>query len=209
MNQSRHSTNSDPGFHAAANGTEGVRPDFAASPGGLRSRIKVERAGPDTIEFVRAELHKHWHSTTIYSRGVRFEADALPAFVALDASNKNQPVGHLTYHIDMHGLEVITLAARESGLGVGTALMDRAEHEACSRGTSRLFLTTTNDNLDALRFYQRRGMCIAAVHRGMMDRYRAVGEPVPQIGKHGIPIRDEIELEITLNINQVSTGPRP
>lgn len=198
MNQPRHSTNSDPGFHAMANGTEGVRPDIAASPDGLRSNIRVGRAGPDTIEFVRAELHRHWHSTTIYSRGVRFEADALPAFVALDASNKNRPVGHLTYHVDQHGLEVITLAACEPGLGVGTALMNRAELEARECGAKRLFLTTTNDNLEALRFYQRRAMRIVKVHTGMMDRYRISGEPVPAIGKNGIPIHDEIELEIAL-----------
>lgn len=209
MNPSPHTTSASPGSNAAANGTATTRPALAPIADRSRSQITVERSGPGTIEFVRTELRKHWHSTTIFSRGVRFEADALPAFVALDLAVPGRPLGHLTYHVGQHGLEVITLAACESGHGVGTALMDRAEQEARSIGAPRLFLTTTNDNLDALRFYQRRKMRIAAVHRGMMDRYREAGEPVPEIGKHGIPMRDEIELEITLNITQVSTGPRP
>lgn len=157
--------------------------------------VRIEPVGPDTIGFLRSELHRNWHSTTIYSRGVRFEADSLPALVA---SVEGRSVGHLTYHIDRHGLEVITLASALESRGFGTALMDQAELIAREQNAKRLFLTTTNDNLAALRFYQRRGMRIARVHQGMMDRYRSMGEPVPQIGKNGIPCRDEIELEIVL-----------
>ncbi len=194
---------------ATASGAAASRRATAAGSTSPRTTISVERSGPRTLEFVRNELQRNWHSTTIFSRGVRFEADALPAFVAFDPAVPDQPLGHLTYHVDAHGLEVITLAACESGLGVGTALMDRAEQEARSRGATRLFLTTTNDNLDALRFYQRRGMHIAAVHAGMMDRYRAAGEPVPAIGKHGIPLRDEIELEISLPTTQAPPRAQP
>lgn len=202
MNRSLHNTSADTESVATASA---AATSHRANAGGSTSPhaiICVERSGPRTLEFVRDELRRNWHSTTIFSRGVRFEADALPAFVALDPAAPNRPLGHLTYHVDHHGLEVITLAARESGRGVGTALMDHAEQEARSRGATRLFLTTTNDNLDALRFYQRRGMHIAAVHVGMMDRYRAAGEPVPGVGKHGIPLRDEIELEISFTTTQ-------
>ena len=54
----------------------------------------------------------------------------------------------------------------------------------------------TNDNVDALRFYQHRGFCLVRVHRGAVDRSRASLKPeIPPAGAYEIPLRDEIELE--------------
>jgi hypothetical protein len=54
----------------------------------------------------------------------------------------------------------------------------------------------TNDNVDAPRFYRRRGFCLVKVHRGVVDRSRASLKPeIPAVGAYGIPLRDEIELE--------------
>jgi hypothetical protein len=59
-----------------------------------------------------------------------------------------------------------------------------------------LWLVTTNDNLDALRFYQRRGFRITEVRLGAVDEARRTLKPgIPAIGASGIPIRDEIVLE--------------
>jgi hypothetical protein len=60
-------------------------------------------------------------------------------------------------------------------------------------------LITTNDNLDAIRFYQRRDMRIAAVAPGAADEARRIKPSIPEIGDYGIPIRDEITLEIILD----------
>ena len=57
---------------------------------------------------------------------------------------------------------------------------------------------TTNDNLGALRFYQRRGLRLVAVHRGAVDHARAVKPAIPRVGEHGIEIHDELELELAL-----------
>jgi hypothetical protein len=71
-----------------------------------------------------------------------------------------------------------------------------AAEAAGRQGCARLWVITTNDNVDALRFYQRRGFCLAAVHRGAVDRSRASLKPeIPAVGAYGIPLRDEIELE--------------
>ena len=64
-----------------------------------------------------------------------------------------------------------------------------------SRGDEVLRVTTTNDNLDALRFYQRRGFRIIAVRPGAVDESRRIKPSISAIGEYGIPIRDEIELE--------------
>jgi hypothetical protein len=67
-----------------------------------------------------------------------------------------------------------------------------------TRGVAVLRLTTTNDNLTALRFYQRRGFRIAAVRPGAVAAARRLKPTIPELGEHGIPIRDEIELALTL-----------
>jgi GNAT superfamily N-acetyltransferase len=62
----------------------------------------------------------------------------------------------------------------------------------------RLRLTTTNDNLDALRFYQRRGFRLVALRPGAVDAARALKPEIPVTGAHGIPLRDELDLERAL-----------
>jgi GNAT superfamily N-acetyltransferase len=78
---------------------------------------------------------------------------------------------------------------------VVTALIEALISKLRAEGVSALRVTTTNDNLDALRFYQRRGFQIVAVRPGAVDESRRVKPSIPVIGEHGIPIRDEIELE--------------
>ena len=74
-------------------------------------------------------------------------------------------------------------------------------------GAHRLWLITTNDNVDALRFYQRRGYRLARVDAGAVDRSRAALKPaIPEIGAHGIPLRDELELELLLGDAPESTS---
>lgn len=165
-----------------------------------RSAITLERTSAANIEFVRTELRRHWHSTTIGSRGVDFQADALDGFVA---SVNGVPAGHasMAFSTGVSGIaecEVVTLGTVMDDKGVGGRLLEAAEDEARRRGCSRIFLTTTNDNMRALEFYQRRGWRLCALHAGMMDRYRESGKVVPPVSARGIPIRDELELMLPL-----------
>ena len=91
--------------------------------------------------------------------------------------------------------EVLTLHASQRWHGAGTALIEAVEQLAARRGCARLWVITTNDNIDALRFYQRRGFQLAAVHRGAVDDSRRLKPEIPVTGAYGIPLRDEIELE--------------
>jgi GNAT superfamily N-acetyltransferase len=91
--------------------------------------------------------------------------------------------------------EVLTLHATEQWRGVGTALIETVEQPAAGHGCTRLWLITTNDSVDALRFYQRRGFRLAAVHLRAVDYSRSMLKPeIPVAGAYGIPVRDEIEL---------------
>jgi GNAT superfamily N-acetyltransferase len=109
-----------------------------------------------------------------------------------------QLLGMLTYvpgH-DRRQCEILTLHAGQQWRGAGTALIEAVGQLARRQGCTRLWVITTNDNVDALRFYQRRGFCLVRVHRGAVDRSRAALKPeIPAVGAYGIPLRDEIELE--------------
>lgn len=95
------------------------------------------------------------------------------------------------------GMEVVALFADPPGAGAGSALLETAWHVAAASGHHRLWLVTTNDNLDALHFYLRRGMRIAAVHEGAVDRDRELKPEIPAFnGDNGLPIRDLVELEL-------------
>jgi ribosomal protein S18 acetylase RimI-like enzyme len=104
--------------------------------------------------------------------------------------------GVLTYIVDRDQCEILTLHTAEQWQGVGTALVEAVERLATRQGCRRLWLITTNDNLDALRFYQRRGFRLAALHPGAVDDSRARLKPeIPTVGDYGIPLQDEVELD--------------
>lgn len=104
--------------------------------------------------------------------------------------------GLLTYVVSGEACEILTLHAVERRQRIGTTLIDAVEGVAVAAGGVTLWVVTTNDNIDALRFYQRRGFRIRAIRAGAVDVARERLKPeIPRVGDHGIPIRDEIELE--------------
>jgi len=71
---------------------------------------------------------------------------------------------------------------------------------ACGRvhHPARLRLLVTNDNTAALRFYQRRGWDLVALHRGAVEGHRRLKPEIPGRGAGGIPIRHLVELQHVL-----------
>jgi ribosomal protein S18 acetylase RimI-like enzyme len=146
-------------------------------------------------EWARAKLRDLWGEGAV-SRGVVHDPSALPGLVAEDETGR--PAGLLTYRIDGDDCEVVTIDAFPQGAGAGTALVNAVLAAAQEAGCRRVWLITTNDNLRALRFYQRRGFHLVAVHPNALARSRELKPSIPEIGLDGIPLRDELELELTL-----------
>ncbi len=118
----------------------------------------------------------------------------------LVAEAEGRPIGLATVQeAPERGMEVLTLHAEPRGQGAGTALLETAWHVAAASGHHRLWLLTTNDNLEALHLYLRRGMRIAAVHDGAVERDRELKSEIPLFnGDNGLPLRDYIELELPI-----------
>ena len=156
--------------------------------------LTVRPIAPSDLAEIRAELHTHWHDTRIWSLGRCHQADALPGFVA---EADGAFAGLITLNMDPGGwqCEVITLSSRALASGTGAALLAAAETHARTAGCRRIYLTTTNDNSGAIRFYQRQGWQFAALHKGIVDRVRRLVPDLPLLGHDGIQIRDEIEFD--------------
>lgn len=159
--------------------------------------IAIRPIEPRDLTWVREELIRNWGGTQISSLGRWYDADTLSGFIATRREGVER-VGLLTHTSPVSGeaCEVITLSSRVESAGVGSHLLAAAVHLARVAGCSRVFLTTTNDNLRAIGFYQKRGWRLVAVHVGAMDRAREIMPSIPLIGHHGIALRDELELEI-------------
>lgn len=140
-------------------------------------------------------LEEYWGSTKIVTRGRIHQADELPGFIAVQ---DDKPVGVITYNIDGDQCEITLLNSLVEGKGIGTALVNSVKDTAQKAGCSRLWLITTNDNTAALRFFQKRGFSLVAVYRDALVKSRELKPEIPLVGNDGIPLLDEIELEVVL-----------
>ena len=155
----------------------------------------VRRLTPDDLPRLRQFWIEHWGSEEMISRGKVYRPEQLDGFVVEDG---NEWSGLLTFVVEDNECEVTSLDSLRERQGIGSVLIDKVIEEARSCACRRLFLITTNDNLNALGFYQRRGFELVAVYRGAINESRKLKPGIPLIGYNDIPLRDEIELEIVL-----------
>jgi GNAT superfamily N-acetyltransferase len=137
------------------------------------------------------------HTRLVARRGQLVDARTHPALLAEDESG--DLLGVATWVVVGDEIEVLTLHAARRWTGVGTALLDAVAAIGRALGCRRLWLVTTNDNVDALRFYQRRGMRLRELRAGGVDEARRTIKPgIPERGLYDLPIRDELELVLDL-----------
>jgi len=157
-------------------------------------------------EWVAHFLDERWGTTQIVSRGKAVYGHLLPGFIAErnmtpaedDAETEEvvpENIGLITVHIGDRECEITTLNSLSESIGVGTALVEAVENWAREAGIERLWLVTTNDNLAALKFWQKRDYELVTVHRNAIAEARRIKPQIPITGLDGITIRDEIELE--------------
>ena len=146
-------------------------------------------------EWVRQMIIEHWGDTLVVAHGKVYHPQTLLGFVAILKGNR---VGLLTYALEDENCEIVTIASTKPGIGIGTLLIKAVTQVAREAGCKRLWLITTNDNLHALRFYQKRGFTLVTIHRKAVDAARQLKPRIPLIGNDQIPLHDEIELEMML-----------
>jgi ribosomal protein S18 acetylase RimI-like enzyme len=157
--------------------------------------FQVRPVADSDNDWITALLTEHWGSARSVSRGNLYQADKLPGFIAV---YNGKPEGLVTYNIAGKECEITTMNSLIEGKGIGSALIDAVKSVAGTAKCRRLWLVTTNDNTKALWWWQKRGFKLAALYPNAIERDRLLKPEIPLTGNDGIPIRDEIELEMIL-----------
>jgi ribosomal protein S18 acetylase RimI-like enzyme len=146
--------------------------------------------------WIESFVKSHWGSEIVVAKGRVIRPSDLDGFAAFRGKNA---VGLLTYQIEGPDCEIVTLDSTSEGKGVGSSLIDAVKGRAKAKGCRRLCLITTNDNLSALGFYQRRGFRLTALYPNALEASRKLKPQISMKAANGIPIKDELELELELS----------
>lgn len=140
-------------------------------------------------------MEQHWHSRMVMSQGKSYYPHQEQGIIE---RQEGKIVGVLTYHIENHKMEILTLNSLLEGRGIGSSMMLDTIEKARSLEVTRIWLTTTNDHLRAIGFYQRLGFCMVSINLGVVDEARKMKPEIPETGERGIPIHDEIVMELII-----------
>ncbi|MFX0031331.1 MAG: GNAT family N-acetyltransferase [Promethearchaeota archaeon] len=154
--------------------------------------FQIREIGNEDKPWLIELMKEEWASTRIVTIGKIHRTENLPGFIAI---YKKRRVGLIIYNIANEECEIISLNSLKENIGIGTNLLYFLESVAISRSCKRIWLITTNDNIKALRFYQKRGYNIKAIYINSIAHSRKLKPEIPLRGLHNIEIRDEIELE--------------
>lgn len=154
--------------------------------------MDCERIGGANREMVNVFIRKHWYTTTMVIRGKQIDMTQTEGFFLRE---KERIVGLLTYIVYENILEITSLDSLRENQGIGSTLVSMAVREAKESGLQRIVLITTNDNINAIRFYQKRGFDMVRLFRNAVDTARKLKPEIPLIGENGIPLHHEIEFE--------------
>ena len=153
--------------------------------------MNIERISNQTRELVNQFIINNWFSTNIIIRNKVIDATKLDGFLLLE---ENKIIGLITYTYFDNICEIVTLDSKKEGIGIGSNLLQKVEETAINNNYKKIRLITTNDNLKALQFYQKRGYFLTNLYPNAMDNVRKLKPNVPLIGENNIPLRDELEL---------------
>ena len=160
------------------------RPHLDLPPVMVREATEADRAA------ARELFDQDFGRTKIVAFGEVVDIEQMPALVAV---MHDAPSGALAYRLLGDALHIVALATDPmwQRSGVGGYLIAEAELLARRLNITRLVVSTTNDNLPALYFYQRKGYRLTELvpDSVLTQTHQVVA------GFAGIPARDEIRLE--------------
>lgn len=142
-------------------------------------------------DFIKSQ----WFSTDMVIRGKIVDMTTLDGFVAMENDNI---IGLVTYEINDGDCEIMSLDSLKEKVGIGTELVNKVIERAKEVRCRKIKLITTNDNINAIRFYQKRGFDMVYIYHNALEIARKIKPSIPMIGDFNIPIKHEIEFEMKL-----------
>ncbi|MEB6242775.1 GNAT family N-acetyltransferase [Staphylococcus gallinarum] len=149
----------------------------------------------ETQNFDQIELEKLFEidnniDSVVVSSGT-YELIELPGIIAYE---NGKILGLLSYKKFNYYIEIISLHSNIENIGIGSNLLTKIEEIAINLGIKRIKVITTNENLRALYFYQKKGYRITEILPNAVDKARTLKPTIPLVGENGIEIKDEIVL---------------
>jgi ribosomal protein S18 acetylase RimI-like enzyme len=143
---------------------------------------------------VRKFVKSFWGEEEQLTFDRRFAVAELPAYVA---KVQDKVIGFVSFSTAKDALIAVALGVlpRYQCCGIGSRLVKKVEDEARRLGKGKVLVSTSNDDLPALGFYQSRGFQIYEANPNVISEKHA--KVLRGIG--GLPVRDEVRLQKTLN----------
>lgn len=157
--------------------------------------FKIRPVEDGDRRWVKRFISQGWGSEKIISQGKIYYPHKLPGFVAI--RNKKY-LGLITYDIKRKKCRIISLNSIIKREGIGRALVEAVKKVARKSNCKKLWLITTNDNISALCFWQKLSFIFKEIYPNAVSLSRKLKPEIPLIGNYGIPIRDEILLELQI-----------
>lgn len=176
-----------------------------SSPQPPRSQVSLSEIREDALAFdiqsmtdrERLEdlLRLRWSDGGVFVGGRMLrpcDVEAIGAYI------DGRLQGVATWRVEGGMFYMLTVNNITDQRGVATVLLDRMLSMAREQGFPALRVVISNDNWPAFRFFQKRGFRLVVLHAGIVDMMRRDVPSIPERGVEGIPMRDELELEIAL-----------
>ena len=157
--------------------------------------MEIINISPENRKRINDFIRSQWFSTDMVVRGEVFDMTILDGFVAVESE---KIIGLVTYEIISNECEIMSLDSLKEEQGIGTALVNRVIEVATKEKCIKIKLITTNDNINAIRFYQKRGFDMVHIYHNALEIARKIKPSIPMIGEFNIPIKHEIEFEMNL-----------
>ena len=152
-------------------------------------------------QIVEAQASETWDGLRIVVHRELFDLRELPCLIAVFGNC--EVFGYCYYRFSNETeIEIMTIEAMRKNSGVGSLLIGAIVELAKSSGCHRLYLQTTNDNTNAMRFYQRQGFSMCELRLNELDYSRKLKPSIPLVGDDDIPLMHEIEFEMILKEHQ-------
>lgn len=158
--------------------------------------VIIKNVEKNDKQLITDYLKREWGSTLIVLReGETFNLQYEKGFIAYDGDTV---IGLITYRITGHICELLSLNSNIEKHGLGTSLIEKVRECAKLNKCDLLRVITTNDNLRAIGFFQKRGFRLVKLYVNAMDFVRKIKPDVPLKGENDIPLNDELEFEMLI-----------
>lgn len=161
----------------------------------MKTKFKCCEINETNRELINAFIMKYWYDIKMVIRNEIVDLSSTDGFCIMD---KESIVGLITFRTLCNEIEITLLHSIIRNKGIGTLLLEKLIAHSKSQGIKRIVVVTTNDNINAISFYQKKGFDMVRLYRNAMDYTRKIKPAVPLIGENDIPLRHELEFEILL-----------